>query len=287
MFALESAMDELAAALKIDPLELRLRNYAETRPARGQAVRRARRCGHATRGAPRRSAGRAAPPSRARCATATLLIGWGMATATYPTNRSQAGGHACVSAPTARRAVQCGTQDIGTGTYTVMAQVAADALGLPLQRVRVRAGRQRFAARRRSRAARRRAASVGAGGAGGVPSAAKRSCSSMALADQRSPLAGASARRSRLDDGAVPLRAHGIASVAICGTAGAQRLERARRSRPTPSPATRRSAIRCTPSARNSPRCGSIPILARSASRALSALSPPGASSTPRRRAAS
>ena len=52
--------------------------------------------------------------------------------------------------------VQVGTQDIGTGTYTVMSQIAAETLGLPVERVRVRTGRQRRSRKRRSRAVRRR-----------------------------------------------------------------------------------------------------------------------------------
>ena len=75
-----------------------------------------------------------------------MLIGWGFATSTYPTNRQ----------PSAVRVrldrdgtvvVQCGTQDIGTGTYTVMTQVAADTLGLPMQRIRFELGDSRLALR--------------------------------------------------------------------------------------------------------------------------------------------
>ena len=70
-FALESAIDELAVALHMDPLEFRLRNYAETEPHREQAVTPARRCVPAISRVPTRSAGRAARTSRVRCATAT------------------------------------------------------------------------------------------------------------------------------------------------------------------------------------------------------------------------
>ena len=67
------------------------------------------------------------------------LVGWGMATATYPANRSKAAARARIL-PDGSALVQSGTQDIGTGTYTIMAQVAADALGLPVERVRVELG---------------------------------------------------------------------------------------------------------------------------------------------------
>jgi len=66
-------------------------------------------------------------------------LGWGMASATYPGNRSPAGARVRLI-PDGTALVQSGTQDIGTGTYTVMAQVAADTLGLPLDRIRVQLG---------------------------------------------------------------------------------------------------------------------------------------------------
>ena len=71
MFALESAMDELAYALGIDPLELRLRNHADPRRARGQAVLEQVAARVLRAGAPSGSAGRGARRRRARCATAT------------------------------------------------------------------------------------------------------------------------------------------------------------------------------------------------------------------------
>jgi len=67
------------------------------------------------------------------------LVGWGMATATYPANRSPASASAKIL-PDGMALVLCGSQDIGTGTYTVMTQVAADALGLPANRVRFELG---------------------------------------------------------------------------------------------------------------------------------------------------
>ena len=68
-----------------------------------------------------------------------ILIGWGMASATYPTNRSAAGATVRLLAD-GSAVVQSGTQDIGTGTYTIMQQVAAEALGLPVERVRSELG---------------------------------------------------------------------------------------------------------------------------------------------------
>src|SRR5205823_9683131 len=62
------------------------------------------------------------------------LVGWGMATATYPARRRPSSAFVRVRAD-GSALVQAGTQDLGTGTYTVMTQLAADALGLPVDRV--------------------------------------------------------------------------------------------------------------------------------------------------------
>jgi len=67
------------------------------------------------------------------------LIGWGFASSTYPTNRRPAEVRVRMNRH-GGGVVQTGTQDLGTGTYTVMSQVAADALGVPLQRIRFELG---------------------------------------------------------------------------------------------------------------------------------------------------
>ena len=132
-FALESAMDELAYALGIDPLELRLRNYAEADPRTGKPwsskmllecyKQAAQRFGWAKR---------AMAPRSMR--EGRELIGWGMATATYPAHRRPASAMARIL-PDGTAVVRSGTHDLGTGTYTVMTQVAADALGMPPERI--------------------------------------------------------------------------------------------------------------------------------------------------------
>ena len=68
-----------------------------------------------------------------------VLIGWGMATSTYPTHRMPASARVRVSANGAAL-VQVGTQDLGTGTYTVMSQIAADSLGVPIERIQFELG---------------------------------------------------------------------------------------------------------------------------------------------------
>ena len=137
-FALESAMDELAYALGIDPLELRLRNYAEADPTNGRpwSSKKLRECyaeAAARFGWPRRSS----EPRSMR--EGRWLVGWGVATATYPAHLDSA------TASAARLAdgsflVRSGTHDMGTGTYTVMTQIAAEALGVPMERVRFELG---------------------------------------------------------------------------------------------------------------------------------------------------
>jgi len=134
MFALESAMDELAYQLGIDPLELRLRNYAERDeskdlPFTSKELRACYAQAAEAFGWSRRN-----PKPGAMRDSQGMLIGWGMATATYPGNRSEAG--ASVRITRDGTVVVCSaTQDIGTGTYTTMTQVAAETLGVPVEQV--------------------------------------------------------------------------------------------------------------------------------------------------------
>jgi xanthine dehydrogenase YagR molybdenum-binding subunit len=144
VFALESAMDEMAVALKMDPIEFRLRNYAETdphenKPFASKALRACYEQGAKAFGWERRSA---APRSMR---DGSALVGWGFATSTYPTNRSPASAKVRMDRD-GNVVVQCATQDIGTGTYTVMTQVASDALGVPMSRIRFELGDSRFPA---------------------------------------------------------------------------------------------------------------------------------------------
>jgi xanthine dehydrogenase YagR molybdenum-binding subunit len=138
VYALECAMDELAVAMKIDPLELRLRCYSDRdqhdgRPYSSKALRECYHQGAEAFGWHERN-----PEPRAM-RDGSELVGWGMASGVWDafqapiTVRIQlsANGHAEVA---------CATSDIGTGTATVMTQVAADMLGLPLDSVSVKLG---------------------------------------------------------------------------------------------------------------------------------------------------
>ncbi len=138
LFALESALDELAYALPMDPVELRLRNYAERdeskdRPWSSKALRECYRVGAERFGWTRRTA----EPRSMR--DGDVLVGMGMATAARGVNRAKSSARARLL-PDGTVTVQAGTQDIGTGTYTIMSQIAADALGLPVRAVKFELG---------------------------------------------------------------------------------------------------------------------------------------------------
>ena len=138
-WALEAAMDELAYEAKIDPIELRLKNYADSDPGNGKpfstkSLKPCYQVGMHKFGWERRT-----PRPRSMKARDGRLLGMGMASATYPAHRSPASAMARILAD-GTAYVQAGSQDIGTGTYTIMTQIAADALGLPPEKVRFELG---------------------------------------------------------------------------------------------------------------------------------------------------
>jgi xanthine dehydrogenase YagR molybdenum-binding subunit len=137
-FALESAMDELAHELGLDPIELRLRNHADTDPVSGRLwsgkhLKECYRLGAERFGWHPRDL---TPGVRRE---GGLLIGTGMATATHAMDPGHASARAELRAD-GSAVVAVASHDIGTGTYTVLGQIAADALGLPVERVTVRLG---------------------------------------------------------------------------------------------------------------------------------------------------
>jgi xanthine dehydrogenase YagR molybdenum-binding subunit len=142
IFALESAMDELAFELGIDPIELRLRNEPaidedKSLPFSSRSLRECYALGAARFGWGRRT-------SRPRSMRdGRLLIGWGMAAATYPANQGTASARVRLL-PDGTAEVEAAASDMGPGTYTSMTQVAADALGLPITQVRFRLGQSDF-----------------------------------------------------------------------------------------------------------------------------------------------
>jgi xanthine dehydrogenase YagR molybdenum-binding subunit len=141
-FALESAMDELAYATGVDPVELRLRNDTATDPFSGRpfSTRALRRC--LTEGATRFGWNKRTPePPSMR--DGRDLIGQGVAAAIFTHWRWPAKARVTLNRD-GSAFVEAAAHDIGTGTYTVMAQVAADALGLTPAEVTVRLGDTRL-----------------------------------------------------------------------------------------------------------------------------------------------
>jgi xanthine dehydrogenase YagR molybdenum-binding subunit len=138
VYALEAAMDELAVVLKMDPIELRLKCYSgrdqnKGLPYSSKNLRECYRRGAEAFGWERRT------PAPRSMKEGHELIGWGMATGVWDAMQMPitvrialtSNGHAEVS---------CATADIGTGTYTIMAQVAADILGLPIEAISIKLG---------------------------------------------------------------------------------------------------------------------------------------------------
>ena len=134
-FGLETAMDELAYELGIDPLELRLRNHADVDPESGKpwSSKSLKACyaqGAERFGWSRRN------PAVGSMKQGGLLVGMGMATATYPANFVPATARATMD-DKGKILVQICTQDLGTGTYTILTQIAAEGLGVDPKSVRV------------------------------------------------------------------------------------------------------------------------------------------------------
>jgi xanthine dehydrogenase YagR molybdenum-binding subunit len=138
VYALECAMDELAVALRIDPLQLRLRNYSdrqqdEDAPYTSKQLRECYRQGAEAFGWARRNA----EPRSMR--DGSDLVGWGMASGIWEALQMKTSARIALTA-NGHAEVACATSDIGTGTYTIMAQVAADMLGLPIDNVSIKLG---------------------------------------------------------------------------------------------------------------------------------------------------
>lgn len=136
LFALESAMDELAIAAKIDPIELRLRNYTDHDENDGKAftskeLRACYREGAARFGWSKRTA------QTGSMRDGRELIGWGMASGVWEAGMMKTAARAILTAD-GRLELACATSDIGTGTYTILAQIGAETLGLEMEQVTVK-----------------------------------------------------------------------------------------------------------------------------------------------------
>ncbi|NMO18960.1 xanthine dehydrogenase family protein molybdopterin-binding subunit [Pyxidicoccus fallax] len=138
VYALESAMDELAHALRMDPIALRLKNYSERdqnkdKPYSSKELRACYQQGAERFGWARRN------PEPRSMREGHELVGWGMATGIWDAMQQPASAKAVLGLD-GRLVVSSATADIGTGTYTVMTQIAADTLGLPIESVTFKLG---------------------------------------------------------------------------------------------------------------------------------------------------
>ena len=142
-FALESAIDELAHEMNMDPIALRLRNEPEKDPTTGapfssRHVEEAYRAGAERFGWSERNA---VPGSRRE---GEWLIGMGCATATYPYHRMPGGAARITLTQDGRAKVEVAAHEMGMGTATAQTQVTAERLGLPMEKVQFCHGDSRF-----------------------------------------------------------------------------------------------------------------------------------------------
>jgi xanthine dehydrogenase YagR molybdenum-binding subunit len=142
-FALESAIDELAHELKVDPIELRARIEPKRDPTSGRPFSQRGMIEAYRRGAERFGWTQRNPVPRSR-REGDWLIGHGVATATYPYYRMPGGAARIRLSSDGHALVQMGSHDMGMGTATVQAQLAADLLALPVDCVKFEYGDSRF-----------------------------------------------------------------------------------------------------------------------------------------------
>lgn len=200
-FALESALDELALELHVDPLELRRRNHTDVDPRNGlpwseKALLEcyevgARRFGWADR-----------DPEPRSMRDGNWLVGYGMASAWFPYFARPCAAQATINSD-GSALVRSAATDIGTGTYTVMAQLAAGELGLPLDLVRFDLGDSDMP---------NSMMAGGSGLTGGLGNAVHDACRQLvrsfvelACGDAESPLQGASPDDVECTDGRIHL----------------------------------------------------------------------------------
>jgi len=199
LLALESAMDELAHALNMDPIELRIRNEPPVDPERNVPYSE-RRVVECLREGARRFKWERRQQQPGTVRDGRWLIGFGVAAAirVHPQGPAKA---RVRLAPDSTCIVSSDMTDIGTGTYTVLAQVAAERLGLPVDQVRVELGRSDLPA------------SWGSGGSWGASSSAVavyRACEVLrgnllatARTDARSPLHALDSKAAVVSEGRI------------------------------------------------------------------------------------
>ena len=141
-YALECAMDELAYALRMDPVALRLANNATNHPIKNvpfsaKHLQEAYELGAQKFGWSKRN------PTPGSMRDGDLLLGWGMATATYPAHKMNAAAKVQLRSD-GTATVQCASHDLGTGAYTAFTQIASEQLGLPFEKISFELGKSDF-----------------------------------------------------------------------------------------------------------------------------------------------
>ena len=200
LFAVESAMDELSYALEMDPVALRLKNYAAQDPEDGKSwsSKSLREC--YAQGAARFGWEKRSPKPGTMQTADGKRLGCGMATMMYDAKSAPTSASARMS-PDGSVVLQSATADPGTGPYTIMPQIAADALGISADRVRMEMGRSRLP-QAPIAAGSQTSASVGSA----VQAAAlslRRRLLALAFFDPASPLHGLTEDQARVEAGRV------------------------------------------------------------------------------------
>ena len=141
-YALECAMDELAYALKTDPVQLRLTNHADKHPVKNVpfSAKHLKACYQM--GAEKFGWAKRNPQPRSM-RDGDLLVGWGMATKTYPAHKMAAAAKVILRAD-GSATVQCATHDLGTGAYTAFTQISSEQFGIPFEKVTFELGKSDF-----------------------------------------------------------------------------------------------------------------------------------------------
>jgi xanthine dehydrogenase YagR molybdenum-binding subunit len=183
-FAMEVAMDELATKLNMDPVELRLVNYAEIdlqskKPWSAKYLRECYQRGAELIGWSKRN------PVPRSTKEDNFLVGYGMATSIYSGNRTGASAKVRIFAD-GHVVAACGTQDIGTGTYTILTQIISEILGISIEQIEMKLGDTLLPKGPNSGGSQTSASAGPAVRAAALD--AKSKVIKMAIADKRSPL---------------------------------------------------------------------------------------------------
>ncbi|WP_331376042.1 xanthine dehydrogenase family protein molybdopterin-binding subunit [Sinorhizobium chiapasense] len=213
MLAYESAMDELAEKLGLDPIELRIRNEPTEDPERGVPFSTRNLVACMQEGARRFGwERRDATPGRIR--EGRKLIGYGMAAAIRPNYIGAATAKVTIDAK-GRVTAELDMTDIGTGSYTILAQIAAESLGVPIAAVKVELGDSRFP---------RTAGSGGSWGAASAGSALHQACNALkerivevARASDRSPFRAEDLAGPKFADGEVRVGERSVSLADLIG----------------------------------------------------------------------